>query len=224
MKISFYCWLPRFGFSGGRYLALCLANALADANVHVDFYTNEINCYMAKTCFTKSKVNFKKINTQKDKYDFGIIIPNGPGSTDFYDLFLNRALKFNYKNIFYNFESGNWWNFQSPYKKDIKLWKPWQDIAKKCNTILSISKTGDSWAREFYECKDFIYEPGPINVVYEKNTCVKKKQVLILTRIGNTSQHKGWSQIHLLNSKVLSGYNIIINTGNAPIPDSLKTI
>jgi len=222
LNISFYCWLPKSGFSGGRYLSLCLANSLADSGCNVDFFTNETNSHMALTCFENSKVNFKTISTQTSSYDFGIIIPNGPGSYDFYNLFLDNAINLNHKNIFYNFESGNWWNAQSPYKKDISLWDPWKKVAKLCDTILSISRTGNQWAKEFYDNQDFIYEPGPININYEKPNLVKSKKVFIMSRFGATSVHKGWNQLHLLNTKVLSNFEIILNTGNVNLNQDIK--
>jgi glycosyltransferase involved in cell wall biosynthesis len=223
IKINFYGWLPLSGYSGGRYLSLCLANSLANSGCIVKFYTNQVDCKMAHECFADTKVSFRHISSQKDRSDFGIIIPNGPGDHHFYNLFMKKAIELNHKNIFYNFESGNWWNFQSPYKKDIRDWDPWKNVAKKCNTILSISETGNEWSRKFYDCEDFIYEAGPINIRYQPKLKSKKKQILIMSRVGPTSQHKGWSQIHLLNSKVVSGYKIIINTGNSKIHNATKT-
>lgn len=223
-KISFYCWLPKDGFSGGRYLSLCLANAIAnhETGTEVDFYTNEVKSHMSTSCFPNSKVNFKYISSQSKKYNFGIIVPNGPGDTAFYRLFQQKCFSLNDKNIFYNFESGNWWNEQSIYKKDIRGWDSWKQLAKRSDCVLSISKTGNYWAKKFYDCKNFIYEPGPINVKHESSNPVKKKQVFIMSRVGSSSKHKGWRHLSLLNTDVLSGYKVIINTGNISVNQAMK--
>ena len=104
IKINFYGWLPFSGFSGGRYLSLCLANSLANSGCEVSFYTNQVDCKMAHECFKNTKVFFKNLSSQKSKSDFGIIIPNGPGDYQFYNIFMKKAIELNYKNLFYNFE------------------------------------------------------------------------------------------------------------------------
>lgn len=225
MKIMFIGHIPKTGYSGGRYLSLCLASCLSTEH-EVSFYTNNTNNQIYRECFSNYenlKIKSFHYNDNK-KYDICFIIPNGDGDINFHKALLNFSKLKSQKTYLFNFESENWWNSVSPYKKNMDLWEPWKMIAENCDGVCSISNEGTKWAKDFYKTNKFFTISGPINSPYfdKIKNVEKQKKIIFMTRIGNNSEHKGLKFLFLLNNPFFENFELFINCAGGKFNQKIK--
>lgn len=196
------------GYSGGRYHSWVLAESLATLGCNVDYYTNFYpECY---TDFQEYK-SHDNINVIKEpafinctpnlKYDYVILVPSAINGRYFYKKVEYFTLKSKAKLIFLNFESGNWFNHESPWKKDFDHWFYWQKACQSGAIILSSNKTSEHYARKFYnrftKNLEFITSFPPINnktaETVKSLKLTKDKSISFFVRFRD--QHKGGNDI-----------------------------
>ena len=213
--------MPSRGYSGGRLLALGMAESLALTGTEVEFITDSYPMMMEEF-HNSSKVNFiitdfSKLDNYQDQNVNHLIIVPQQGRMDLHKKWAKHGIKLKASIHLLNFESANWFNEVSPFKRDENLWNGWKEVAKACKSIISISYEGNKYAKEFYneipdDCVfDCIY-PG-INSIKADSVKIseKKKQILFVTRI---DPHKGFNLLEPLMTDELAGYTIIIIVGN----------
>lgn len=219
--------MPATGFSGGRLLALTLAEALAVNGAEVDFLVNNIpEMYREFQSFSRvrlQKVDFSSLNLSSwaDRtIDVVIIIPHHRGIPE-HGEWLRHAIECRAKVVLLSFETPNWFNSVSPYKRDPELWAGWDIVSEYADLILSISGEGDKYARDYYKnvpsyCLfDFGYPAINTSVADQAPDCPdRKKQIVMLTRV---DAHKGYNDLEPLIHPDLSGYQLILILGNGKI-------
>jgi len=214
--------MPEYIYSGGRLLALTLAESLAMTNTEVDFIVNKVPLmYDEFRNFSKINIvahdfsdNFSSII---DNTDVIIIVPHH-SQIDIYVRWLEYAKKCNAKLVLLNFETPNWFNKISPFKRGIELWAGWDLISEKADMILSISKEGNKYAKKYYTNTPshtvFSYNYPSINTILADlaNSVVKpKKRIIMLTRV---DPHKGYNSLDALVTHELNGYDVQVYLGN----------
>ena len=222
--------MPKKGYSGGRLLALGLAEALAKVNISTELFVDNIpEMYDEFRSFSKIKItptlHFSNIFLSIDKeIDYILIVPHS-GRLIFYWIWILYAKVCNAKIILLNFETPNWFNSLSPYKRSEALWAGWRLTSKYASMILSISKEGMGYAKKYYKhvppnCVFTYSYPGINSIVADqaKECKDRKKQIILLTRI---DLHKGFDALHALLDKKLKGYRVIICIGNGKFPKNI---
>ena len=219
--------MPRSGISGGRLLALTMAESLAATGVEVDFIVDHSpEMHREFSGFSRVRLisswQFWNLRMMVDRtVDVVVIVPS-IGKPFQHRRWLQHALACDARVVLLNFESPNWFNSLSPSKRDEKLWGGWNRVSRKAHLIMSISKEGDKYARQYYSgapagCLfDHCY-PG-INTVAADRACqplVRKKQIVMLTRVDS---HKGTTDLEPLLDETLAGYTLVLCLGNGSLP------
>jgi glycosyltransferase involved in cell wall biosynthesis len=206
MKIAFIGHLSEFSYSGGRYHYWAMAEALQLKGHNVTLYTTgqpEFSYDFAdyggheKITLIKSK-DLNSIEPV-ETYDLTIFIPYLTHDLTYF----NNALKFNRmaesKIVLMNFESGNWFNEISPFKRDITLWDGYKKLLTQGGLVSSSAKLSQDYAKDFYgETYGISYaysNPAINNFLADKAQPYQEnnKSILICSRF--TDKHKGGQDI-----------------------------
>jgi glycosyltransferase involved in cell wall biosynthesis len=229
VRIRFIAAMPKSHYSGGRLLALTLAESLAMNGADVDFVTDNVP-FMYEEFRPFSRIRL--ITTTFDNLsphvvrdlDFVIIVPH-QGQIEVHSEFLRHAIECNAQIGLLNFESPNWFNSVSPFKRDPAIWAGWDLISGYADLILSISREGQTYAREYYRgCKSacrFRYCYPAINSVLAdkaKDSSVRQNRIMCLTRL---DPHKGFVDLEPLATRELAGFSIDVFMGNGEIPSDV---
>lgn len=227
LRIRFIGNMPRKGYSGGRLLALTMAEALACTGARVDFLVNNIpemyDEFRSFSWVQLRQVDFSSLNLSywvDRQIDVVVIVPHQGGLPE-HGEWLRHAIECRARIVLLNFESPNWFNEVSPHKRDPKLWAGWDLISEYAHLILSISGEGDKYARSYYrncrpDCRfDFTY-PGINTVLADQApfSPTRARQVVMLTRVDS---HKGFNDLDPLIQSDLGGYRVVLVLGNGKI-------
>ncbi len=217
-------------YSGGRYHSLGIALALSSLEENEVYYvTNNKPIFYDDFKDSNQKVNlfltdnFRK-NMPKGNFDIVILVPHQKDD-EFYPNVKLFTLEREARLILVNFESGNWFNEFA--QKPLKLWDPWKKACEIGCLMLSISKEGDKYAKDFYtdypKLTQFNYWYPRINVIEadkSKNIQKEKNRVLILGRI--TDKHKGSDDLNSLFCKELKGVTFVLLIGSGSVSKEFK--
>lgn len=222
MRVRFVGSMPTTGYSGGRLLALTMAESLAFTGTEVDFVVDNVpEMYEEFRSFSRIQMvqaDFRNLSPCVDRsIDIVVIVPEQSAIAQ-HGEWTRHAIECRAKVVLLNFESPNWFNSVSPYKRSAELWKGWDIVSEHANLILSISGEGNKYARVYYNnCSkgclfDFSY-PGINTVLADKapTSAQREKQVVLLTRV---DAHKGFDALQPLVHRDLAGYRVVVYLGN----------
>lgn len=172
MKILFISRIPVRGVSGGRYLSALFAERLARGGHEVEYWVNYNNAlifpvqimktlrlrkyfplvlgrngFFDQVLFRVYRIIAKRLF--KKAFDHVVIVPE-EGSVRLHEFFYDIANAIGTKVHLLNFETPNWFNSLAPVKRDPARWDGWGYIADRAESVISISKTSDSYAQMFY--------------------------------------------------------------------------
>lgn len=229
MRVAIVATMPLEAYSGGRYYAFMLAEALAAGDHEAHFITNnspifydDLGAFPNHRKIRLTLTNDFVSNLPDGDFDAVILIP-GTSVPGFYDRVELFSIARKAHLIFVNFESGNWFNALSPTPRPLSDWAPWQKASKYASVVLSISQEGNTWAKKFYtSCwkeTQFDYCYPPINTVAADSAvdAITEKRILLFMRF-STSQHKGADHLDELFCDAMNGYTLVIILGKEEIP------
>lgn len=218
-------------YSGGRYHAFMMAEAAALAGYDVTIWAP------AQPIFWADFANFPahgKLVLHKDRFetrpegvfDIVVLIPDGGRSDRMHREALRIAKRDQARVIFLNFESGNWFNSMSPTPRPLEAWDLWQRSVKFCDMILSSAKESTKHAKAFYldvpphlifeDCNPSI-NSVEADAVWERRR-KPENQVLVVSRFGAASKHKGVDQLLDLFGDKHAGLKIVLLAGTGALP------
>jgi glycosyltransferase involved in cell wall biosynthesis len=220
-------------YSGGRYHAWMIAEALAHIGHRVSIWTNNRPVFQddfllyprhqSITIFKSPKFD----DPPTIKADIVILVPHS-GKDDFYYKVILFSKRNRARLVLLNFETPNWYNSLSPQIKDASLWNGWVETARYADMILSIANEGDRFAREFYKK----IQPGTlfrscypsINSLVADRTepGQSNKQIIAITRFIENQRHKGGVDLIDALCPAMEGYTLSILVGTGNIDSSLK--
>lgn len=219
MRVRILCRLPAQGYSGGRLHALTMAEALALAGAEVDILADAVpEMYAEFRAFSRVKLRTTDLRNLSPWADRSIdVVVVVPAINDYFchGEFVRHAIECRAKIVLLNFESPNWFNAVSPFKRDARGWIGWEIASEYADMIMSSAEESTKWARAYYSKAPArcIFESNPpgINTVVADavpQPAERKKQVVFLTRL---SPHKGYDMLESLIGAGLGGYTLVIN-------------
>ena len=234
MRIALFGLNSRMTFSGGRYHAWMLAEALAYAGHEVCFITNNRPFFYDDFAAFPSHYDIElyissdlRADLPDGSFDIVFMVPHPFRLSQF----LNAALFGRQRGArlaLLNFESANWFNALAPEPRPARLWRGWLRFSREASLILSISAESDRHARAFYvdvaagavftHCYPSINSIGADSVP----DTPREKRIILITRF-EKSGHKGaWHTPELL-SEAMTGYTLVLIIGAGEVPSSILT-
>lgn len=224
MRIAFWGINSPTDYSGGRYCAWMMAEALAAKHHEVHFITNNTPVFAAEFAAFPGhdRIVVDKTPNWRDQlptgdFDLVVIVPHMTLDDDFFIKGRQLAYQRNARLVLLNFECGNWFNEYAPVKRDLALWNNWIACCQDRCLVLSISRTGQEYAKAFYSNDwnnlSFAHSYPAINTVVADSISVpREKQIVVLTRF--IDPHKSAQDTTELFCKEMAGYSVVIIVGS----------
>ncbi|MCP5052370.1 MAG: glycosyltransferase family 4 protein [bacterium] len=219
-------------YSGGRYSTLVMAECLA---VHHDVYyiTNNKPVFYEDfsgyphhqsihLCLTG---NFAD-NLPVVDFDIVILVPTSNPDPSFYLKARIFAIERNAKLALLNFETPNWFNSLCPGKKKTGYWKNWKNACRYGCLVISISKEGNRFAKEYYTRPAgkiyFDYWYPSINTLAADSAPSQERenQILIISR--TSDKHKGTMDILEIMTHALENFTLKFLVGGGSVDDQFR--
>lgn len=229
VRVAICLTTPPDIYSGGRYAAFMLAEALAcgghEAYVVADnepiFFTDFEDLPHHKDVHFWRTSDFRS-DMPKGRFDIVVLIP-GTSRPGFYLRVELFALERDAHLVFFNFETPNWYNKLSPTPRPLSDWAPWERSSRSASLILSISNEGTRWSREFYQRTlpearfEFAYPCINTAAADAATPQIREDRLLLFMRF-TASKHKGSEQLDRLFCEAMRGYTLVIILGKDDIP------
>lgn len=234
MNIVIFGHNPKDAYSGGRYHAWMMAEALSVAGYKVYYVTDNEPLFVSD--FSKFPAHERiELFITRDwnqvpgvRADVVIVVPTLFQGLDFYHSALVFAKKNKARVVLLNFETPNWFNEFAPEKRDPELWNGWKYVARYSTLILSSSREGNRYAMDFYDscCEATVFDycyPSINNVVADAVSGIgKEKRIVLITRFAG-SAHKGGYYLPKLFCEAMEGYAVVLIVGSGNVPGRLWT-
>ena len=215
-------------YSGGRYHALMLAEALAIAGHEVIYVTNALPVFFKdfedfaahdkiKTTITP---NFL-IDLSGEKIDAVFVTPGRSDHPVYYNAARMAAMWSGAQLFLINFESGNWFNSLAPQPRDLAEWDHWKRAIEHGATVLSSAQESDRWARKFYthntdKTRFAVWSPSINSAAADiAEDGFKEQRAVIISRLSDP--HKGLQSILEILPDEMAGWTLTIISGTPEV-------
>ena len=222
-------------YSGGRYHAFMMAEAaaLGGADVTVwapakPIFWNDFSAFPAHGSVKLHLNSF--IKRPQGTYDIIVLVPDGGARDIMYREALRIAKRDKARVLFLNFESGNWFNSLALEPRPAAKWDLWLRSCRFADMIISSAAESTKWAREFYvdipshaefvDCNPSINSKAA-DAVWERGL-TPKKRILVVSRFGGASKHKGADDLVSIFSDKNKGYRVSMLAGTGALPPNNK--
>lgn len=211
-------------YSGGRYLALIMAYALAAEGLEVHVVTNKKPLFQADLepiaagrvsyCFTADFTT----DLPSGPFDYVILIPTGIFLPEFYESALAFARAAGARLALLNFESATWFNTLAPEPKDPRLWDYWRRVVVEGALVVSIAHASQPFAKSFYAAPEAVLRfevmRPPINTHAADAIGPIERDDAILCFVRSTDPHKGGADLLALDPQLFAGRILRIVSGS----------
>jgi glycosyltransferase involved in cell wall biosynthesis len=222
------------GYSGGRYHAWIMSEALASSGSRVTLWTTAVPEYAADFAAYPGHAeivchidpNYRRAPI--GHFDWIIIVPDRSSPIAFYERWLFFAYSARARVALLNFESPNWFNALSGTPVPEAYWNGWRLVSEYCDVVLSSAAESTRYAREFYtrvprECR-FTSCPPAINsrVADSVEPGETLRQIVVIARLGGTNfVHKGGADLLEAFVPEMAGYELLFLIGISAVEDGL---
>ena len=227
-KVAIMGELPGKGYSGGRYHAWIMAEALAHAGNQVYVITNnspefrkDFECYPnhAKIEIVLTK-NFYQIPLEVNGLDYVICVPSINRGKEFYFACWDYSVQTGARFAFINFETPNWFAECTDIVRPEGAYVILKNMCKKGCLIFSSAKESQKYAQEYYNkfpdsTEHRVWSPPINSIVADQVKEEKRDQVIIFLRIQD--KHKGGEDFLELLGEYLRGMECVCVVGNGVI-------
>ena len=205
--------MPADGYSGGRYHAWVMAEALAHNGNQTYVITNNLpqfskdfeiypNHKKIQVILTK---DFYSFELAEKKLDYVICLPGVTEGKRFYDACLNLAVSKSARFAFINFETPNW--YHDVYAKMDRPEKDYLTLRTLCRygcLIFSSANESQKYAAEYYDrypdkTEYCVWSPPINSMVADSIKEEKTQQIMIFLRIKD--KHKGGDDYQMMAQK-----------------------
>ena len=216
-------------YSGGRYYAWMVAEALASRGHHVVVWTDNPPVFLDDFGLFPAHASIDlrcgrgMRRPPAGPFDLVVLVPHLARRHAFFPKTLLLARKHRSRLVLLSFETPNWYNLLSPAKRDAWLWDNWYRSSRDASLILSISAEGNRFATRFYtSCPtqtrfDYCY-PSINSIVADSVVGVQReKRIILMTRFV-WAEHKGGSSTPELICEAMRGYTLALIVGTGEVP------
>lgn len=221
MNIAVFCELGS-SYSGGRYLAWAMTEAIAQLGHNVTFISNRMPfCYDDFTGYSRHnsiEFDLQSWGKKLDKnFDLVVFVPSGASPKHYLRVaslikrrlvasnltrsqYYTSAIEFCNKNqaklLYLSFETPNWPG--NPRVHDPSFWELDHQLTENASIILSISNIGNNYAKSFFtrapeNCIFDFCHPGINSRVADAVVADRKKnQIVFVSRLDS---YKNWDKI-----------------------------
>ncbi|MEM8617259.1 MAG: glycosyltransferase, partial [Pseudomonadota bacterium] len=217
-------------YSGGRYHALMLAEALAHGGHDVHYITNALPVFFKdfeafphhtriRTTITENFV----VDLAGEEIDAIVVTPGRSDHPVYYNAARMAALWSGAQIFLINFESGNWFNSLAPQARDLGNWDHWKRVIEYGGTVLSSAQESEDWAKRFYvehpETTNFAVWSPPINSAAADSVghVEKENRAVIISRLSDP--HKGMDAILDILPDEMAGWALTIISGTPDVDE-----
>lgn len=223
--------VTRHHFSGGRYHATMIAEAMANFCREVVVWSNNVPLWHGELGSAEhhGRVVYHVGDNDvrpEGAFDHVVVVPHGAQKSALYTAALEVARDNDATTLFVNFESPNWFNELSPDPKPEVNFLNWYAAASFCDAILCSAETGVPYAKEYFttpyhEPQLAVAPPSINNGIADRVVEAmpeKERQVVVIGRFGDLSRHKNMDQLLKMLPEELSGYTLAIIVGTGLMP------
>lgn len=228
LKIAIMGEMPATGYSGGRYHAWVMAEALAQQENTVYMITNNIpefardfECYKNHNKIKVELVDtFYSISIEEKRLDYVICVPAIGKKAAFYYACLDFSIRMGARFAFINFESPNWFSKCTDIQRPEADYKALKKICRYGCLIFSSAQESKKYAVEYYNkfpntTQHCVWSP-PINSLLADRVNEKKtNQIIIFLRVRD--KHKGGNDFLQLLGEYLRGMTCVCVVGTGEI-------
>ncbi len=224
-KVAIMGEMPAEGYSGGRYHAWVMAEALAHMKNQVYVITNHIPQFsrdfsayprhgMIRTILTD---DFTSFELAEKNMDYVICVPKINGQQAFYDACLCFAVARGARFALINFETPNWYcALKAEIKRPEKDYEMLRKLCRHGCLVISSAEESRKYAEEFYH--DFpkrtqhcVWSPPINSLVADGITEEKENQIMVFLRVGD--KHKGGDDFLRLLGEYMRGMTCVCVVG-----------
>ena len=222
-------------FSGGRYHALLMAEAMALGGDDLVLWLDNMPRWYHNLALLEGHQNIKlhldshQIAPEGD-FDVVIVVPDHTPNSDLYTGALTVAKDTGALMLLINFESPNWFNAMTPSPKPVDNWRYWYATGAYSDAILSLADIGSDYAREFYtdvpeacllEAANPVINTRAADLVRSKGVQVED-QIISISRFGKGTEHKNVHAITALLSEATRGFTLALIVGTGAYPSEAE--
>ena len=216
-------------YSGGRYYAWMMAEALASRGHHVTVWTDNSPVFLDDFSGLPGHTSIDLCCSRGMRsppagpFDLVVLVPHLARWRGFFSRTLLLARKHQARVVLLSFETPNWYNRLSPSPRDPSLWDNWKRSAKNASLILSSSAEGNWFAQQYYDnCStqtlfDYCY-PSINSIVADSVVGVQReKRIIFLTRFV-WAEHKGGHDVAEVICEAMRGHTLVLLVGAGEAP------
>lgn len=229
MRILILAHMPAKAYSGGRYHAWIMAEALAHMKNEVYIVCDNIPVFSKDfTGYPEHKnlhiclcKDFERFHVNKN-FDFIYVIPSIGFDEALAQCALRISAKSKAKLALLNFETPNWFNLYSDDKRSKKEARKWEELCKYGCLVQSSAFISQKYAKLFY-CKYpdntyfDVWYPCINSRVADSIECEKENQIVIMLRL--MDKHKGSNDLFSIVDEYLKGWKLVCIVGNGQIDE-----
>ncbi len=223
------------GYSGGRYHAWMMGEALSAGGSNVTVWTNARPKYANDflRCSGHSRIDIHvdpgyRWNPSVEA-DWVVIVPDMSSPRSHYTRWLDFAARCKARVGLLNFESANFFNAFAPSPRNNHDWDNWRYVSKYCDVILSSTNISNQYAEDYYvesppHCRFLTCQPSINSVEADlAEPMTDQNRIFAITRFtGSDGAHKGGNELLNMIDESMSGYKLSILVGNRGIPNETK--
>lgn len=213
-------------YSGGRYHAWMMGEALAAAGHDIVVWTNHDP--LLKQDFVDFPAH-ERVSLHLDgafkqppagPFDVMIVVPHTGPLWHMYTNAIAAARDARARLVLLNFESGNWFNAYAPEPRELWHWDGWKLVARYGDMVLSSAAESTRWARDFYtlpaaslfrHCYPAINSFAADDV---PTPATRERRIVCLTRFVPGNRHKGAADIERALCPAMHGYEMVLLIGH----------
>jgi len=233
LNIAIMGHMPAKGYSGGRYCAWIMAEALAHQGNRVYVITNNIpefrEDFIDYPHHNEIEIvltgDFYSIPKKIEKLDYVICVPTIGMNKTYYYACLDLAMRTEARFSFVNFETPNWYEEYAQMGRPKEDYEYLQKICKYGCLVMSLAYESQKYAKTFYneyvDKTDYIVWSPPINsFVAEQIHVEREEQIIAFVRLRD--KHKGGDDILELIGEGLRGKRLVLVVGNGEVDESYR--
>lgn len=235
LRVVFFSHGSPVQYSGGRYHAWMMAEALAHGGHRVEFvsehlpiFHSDFLAYPSHSHITNHLTMDFERGLPEGSVDLVVVVPGMDRDAALYEAALGYAERKSAHVALLSFETPNWFNALSPEPRDPALWRHWQTVAERASWIIPSAREGEAAALDYYqrrpsECRVAHCHPPINSVVADLTPAARRRPNIVMMTRPDWAEHKGGALLPELIGPALCGHQLVLIAGEGPIPSEQRS-